>query len=154
MGFEVAQCTAGVVLQLVRPQLHSVEAAAAQQRQHVRQHVAAGRHPARVGQAATQQCGLRVGAAIGPLRELQHHAGVAPDLVGAGQHVLRVVQHQRLGGPGCLGVDELHDGGLGQWLEAVSAVLRRTASAACRKGATPMRRAVWMNRSPVTRWSR
>ncbi len=56
---------------LVGAQQHRVEAGALQQRQHVDQHVAGGADLARRSAARAQQAGLAVGAAVGPLRELQ-----------------------------------------------------------------------------------
>ncbi len=57
---------------LVVAQLHRIEAAALQQRQHVDQHLAAGAQLAAELVARTQHAGLRVGAAVGPLGKAQH----------------------------------------------------------------------------------
>jgi hypothetical protein len=132
VGVEEAQCARCVILLLVGAQLHGVEAAAAQQRQHVGQHLAAGHDRARVAQRPAQQHGLRIGAAVGPLGELQHHAGVAPDLVARASTSACCPAPARRPAGWHRG-DELHGG---SWVMAqvATAVLRRTASAAWRKG--------------------
>src|ERR1700761_3853037 len=70
-GREEAQRALGRALALALAQHHGIEARALQQRHHVDDDLAGGADLARVAQARAQHVGLRIGAAVDPLRELE-----------------------------------------------------------------------------------